>query len=70
MPRLDEAQDRLERALTGLEQALRGRAEAEPALAAERDEARARCTRLEGETEAVSEQLEAAISRLRTLIPS
>ena len=70
MPRLDEAQDRLESALDRLETALRERAGAEPRLEAELGESRARCTRLEGETRAVSEQLDAAISRLRALIPS
>ncbi len=70
MPRLDDAQDRLEAALTRLEEVLRDRSDPQPALEAERDEARARCTRLEGETRAVSDQLDAAISRLRALIPS
>ena len=70
MLRLDEAQEKLESALTRLEEALRERAEAEPALKAALDESRTRHARLKGETEAVSEQLDAAISRLRTLIPS
>ena len=70
MPRLDEAQDRLESALDRLEIALRARSGAEPRLEAELDESRARCTKLEGETRAVSDQLDAAISRLRALIPS
>ena len=70
MPRLDEAQDKLENALTKLESALRERSGAEPELEAELDQTRARCTKLEGETQAVSEQLDAAISRLRALIPS
>ena len=70
MPRLDEAQDRLESALAKLEDALRGRSEADPELVAALDRSRARCTRLEGETQAASEQLDAAISRLRALIPS
>ena len=69
MPRLDDAQDKLETALTRLEEALRDRSAPQPALEAERDEARARCARLEGETRAVSDQLDAAISRLRALIP-
>lgn len=66
MPRLDDAQDKLETALTKLEGALRDRSGPE----AELGEARARCARLEGETQAVSDQLDAAISRLRALIPS
>ncbi len=70
MPRLDEAQAKLESALDRLEHALRERSGAEPRLEAELGESRARCTKLEGETRAVSEQLDAAISRLRALIPS
>ena len=70
MPRLDESQDKLENALAKLEDALRDRSEADPELAAELDRARARCTRLEGETRAASEQLDAAIARLRALISS
>ena len=70
MPRLDEAQDKLESALAKLQDTLRERGEVEPRLEAELHRARARCTRLEGETRAISEQLDAAISRLRALIPS
>ena len=70
MPRLDEAQDKLENALAKLEDALRSRSEVAPELEAELDQARARNARLEGETQAASEQLDAAISRLRALIPS
>ncbi len=70
MPRLDDAQDKLETALARLEDALRDRADPRPELEAELDEARARHTRLEGETRAVSDQLDAAIARLRALIPS
>ena len=69
MPRLDEAQDKLESALAKLEDALRSRGKADPELEAELDRTRARCTRVEGETQAASEQLDAAISRLRALIP-
>ena len=70
MPRLDDAQDKLETALTKLEEAVRGRSDSRPGLEAQRDEARARYERLRGETRAVSDQLDAAIARLRELIPS
>lgn len=70
MPRLDDAQDQLETALTRLEEALRHRSDPRPELEAERDEARARYERLEGETRAVSDRLDAAIARLRALIPA
>lgn len=70
MPRLDDAQDKLETALTRLEEALRDRPDPRPQLEAERDEARARHARLEGEARAASVQLDAAIARLRALIPS
>lgn len=70
MPRLDDAQDQLETALTRLEEALRDRSDPRPELEAERDEARARYERLEGETRAVSDRLDAAIARLRALIPA
>ena len=70
MPRLDDAQDQLETALTRLEEALRDRADPRPEPEAERDRARARYERLEGETRAVSDQLDAAIARLRALIPA
>lgn len=70
MPRLDDAQDQLETALTRLEEALRDRADPRPGLEAERDRARARYERLEGETRAVSDRLDAAIARLRALIPA
>ena len=70
MPRLDDAQDKLETALARLEDALRDRSDPRPGLEAALDEARARHTRLEGETRAVSDQLDAAIARLRALIPS
>lgn len=69
MPRLDDAQDKLETALTKLEEVVRARSDPRPELEAERDEARARYERLEGETRAVSGQLDAAIARLRALIP-
>ena len=70
MPRLDDAQDKLETALTRLEEALRDRSDPRLALEDARDEARARYERLEGETRAVSDRLDAAIARLRALIPS
>ena len=70
MPRLDDAQDQLETALTRLEEVLRDRSDPRPGLEAERDEARARYERLEGETRAVSDRLDAAIARLRALIPT
>lgn len=70
MPRLDDAQDKLETALTRLEEALRDRSDPRPELEAERDRTRARYQRLEGETRAVSDQLDAAIARLRALIPA
>ncbi len=70
MPRLDDAQNKLETALTRLEEALRDRPDPRPGLEAARDEARARYERLEGETRAVSDRLDAAIARLRALIPS
>ena len=70
MPRLDDAQDQLETALTRLEEVLRDRSDPRPGLEAERDEARARYERLEGETRAVSDRLDAAIARLRALIPA
>lgn len=69
MPRLDDAQDKLETALSRLEEALRDRPDRRPELEAARDEARARYERLEGETRAASDQLDAAIARLRALIP-
>ena len=70
MPRLDDAQDKLETALTKLEEVVRDRSDPRPRLEAQRDEARARYERLQGETRAVSDQLDAAIARLRALIPS
>ena len=70
MPRLDDAQDKLETALTKLEEAVRGRSDSRPGLESQRDEARARYERLRGETRAASDQLDAAIARLRVLIPS
>lgn len=70
MARLDDAQDQLETALTRLEEILRDRSDPRPVLEAERDEARARYERLEGETRAVSDRLDAAIARLRALIPA
>ena len=69
MPRLDDAQDKLETALSRLEEALRDRPGPRAELEAARDEARARYERLEGETRAASDQLDAAIARLRALIP-
>ena len=68
MPRLDDAQDQLETALTRLEEVLRDRSHPRPEPEAE--PARARYERLEGETRAVSDQLDAAIARLRALIPA
>ena len=70
MPRLDDAQKSLESALSKLEDALRDRADPRPGLEAERDEARARHTRLQGETREIADRLDAAIARLRALIPS
>lgn len=70
MPRLDDAQEKLETALSKLENALRDRPDPRPGLEAERDEARARHTRLQGETREISDQLDAAIARLRALIPT
>ena len=70
MPRLDDAQDKLESALSRLEEALRDRPDPRPQLEAARDEARARYERLEVQARAASDQLDAAIARLRALIPS
>ena len=64
MTRIDEAQEKLAKALARLEKAARGR----PALARELAEARARHDRLLGETRAVSERLDRTTERVRGLL--
>lgn len=74
MTRIEEAQDKLTKALTRLEHAAREAASAGPAqspeLEAELAAMRARYARLEGEARAVSDRLDAAIERVRTLLAS
>ena len=74
MSRLNEAQDRLEEALARLEQISGERAlsasESESARAAEFDIVSARCGVLEDKARIVSERLDAAIGRVRTLLES
>jgi len=78
MTRLDEAQERLARALTKLEKASSDRSSrsgasgiaANAALEGELAEARARYERLQGETRAVSDRLGKLIARVRNLLAS
>ena len=74
MTRLDEAQEKLSRALTRLEKASRerppARTVADPAVEAELARMRDRHAALEGEAREVSERLDAAIARVRGLIES
>ncbi len=72
MSRLSEAQDRLELALARLEQASGDSAmhtdETIDARAAEFEAVQARCDALEDKARMVSERLDAAIGRVRTLV--
>ncbi len=74
MSRLSEAQDRLELALARLEQASSESAtqagETIDARSAEFEAVRARCDALEDNARMVSERLDAAIGRVRTLVES
>ncbi len=67
MSRLSEAQDRLELALARLEQAS---GETDDTRAAEFEAVQARCDALEDKARMVSERLDAAIGRVRTLVES
>jgi hypothetical protein len=74
MSRLSEAQDRLELALARLEQASGASAtqadETDAARSAEFEAVRLRCDALEDKARRVSERLDAAIGRVRTLVES
>ena len=74
MSRLSEAQDRLEVALARLERISGDRTafenEADPSRAAEFEVMSARCNALEDKARVVSERLDAAIGRVRTLLES
>ena len=74
MSRLDEAQDRLEEALARLErvsgQRTRRVGESDAAQAAEFEVTRARCDALENKARIVSDRLDAAIGRVRSLLES
>ena len=74
MSRLSEAQDRLEKALARLEQASGERVEesdrSDATHSAEFEIVRARCAALEDKARIVSERLDAAIGRVRTLLES
>ncbi len=74
MSRLSEAQDRLEEALAQLErisgERTRTTSETDVARAAELEVVRARCDALEDKARIVSERLDAAIGRVRTLLES
>ena len=74
MSRLSEAQDRLEQALVRLEKVANDRAESanesDSARAAEIDIVSARCHVLEDKARIVSERLDSAIGRVRTLLES
>ncbi len=72
MSRLSEAQDRLEAALTRLER-ISGEqtaSETDSARAAEFEVMSARCDALEDKARVVSERLDAAIGRVRSLLES
>ena len=74
MTRLDEAQEKLARALTKLEKASRerqsstGAATNAAALESELAEARGRYDRLQGEARGVSDRLDQTIARVRGLL--
>ncbi len=74
MSRLSEAQDRLEEALARLERVSGERTQSaggtESARAAEFEIVSARCDALENKARVVSERLDAAIGRVRTLLES
>jgi hypothetical protein len=66
MARLEEAQKRLEKALTRLETAAGGRSQ--PVDAESLKQAEARCARLEAREQEVARRLDAAIDRLRAVL--
>jgi hypothetical protein len=71
MTDLKAAQDRLEKALVRLETAVarpRGNGAADDALKGELDAARRHCAALEGRTGEVSQRLDDAIARIRTVL--
>ncbi len=68
MSRLNQAQDRLERALVRLEKVSTGPVAADPALAHELEELRQRHARLESHARTVSERLDSAINRMKSMV--
>ena len=80
MSKLDEAEQRLQRAVAGLEEAARAVASSstatanasapdpDPAVAAELAAAQARTTELEQANKAVAQRLDGAIARIKTIL--
>ena len=78
MSKLDEAEQRLQRAVAGLEEAARAAASSstatatasapDPAVAAELAAAQARTTELEQANKAVAQRLDGAIARIKTIL--
>lgn len=79
MSKLDEAEQRLQRAVAGLEEAARGAVASsstatatasapDPAVAAELAAAQARTTELEQANKAVAQRLDGAIARIKTIL--
>ena len=78
MSKLDEAEQRLQRAVAGLEEAARAAASSstatatasapDPAVAAELAAAQARTTELEQANKAVAQRLDGGIARIKTIL--